>query len=225
MRTAALVGALLLILVAWIQGMLESSNHLDIRKVSVRGELKMASQQELQGYYSALMGKNLLLTPLAEMLAIAKSPPWVDSATVRKIWPDALEITVKEYTPVASWQVGQFISASGKVIVPDRGIVLPLPQLSGPDGTHETVLEQFGLISQVLSITGLKVQALTLESRGAWKVRFDNQLEVLLGRDEILERLQRFIAVYKSDLSGKIDKITLVDARYPHGVAVSWKEN
>ncbi|MGB7392491.1 cell division protein FtsQ/DivIB, partial [Marinomonas sp.] len=82
----------------------------------------------------------------------------------------------------------------------------------------------FGLISQVLSSTSLRIEKLSLELRGAWNITFTNGVKVKLGREEILERLQRFIAVYKSDLSGRIDQISSIDARYPHGVAVAWKE-
>jgi cell division protein FtsQ len=35
--------------------------------------------------------------------------------------------------------------------------------------------------------------------------------------------LQRFIAVYKSDLSGRMANIESIDARYPHGIAVAWQ--
>lgn len=101
---------------------------------------------------------------------------------------------------------------------------LPIPHLFGPEGSSDVVLEQFGLISQVLSEGDLRIATLTLEARGAWNVSFSNGLHVKLGREEILERLQRFITVYKSDLSGRIDRITSVDARYPHGVAVGWDE-
>ena len=84
-------------------------------------------------------------------------------------------------------------------------------------------MEQFRLVSQVLTNSSLKVEKLELEERGAWNVYFTNGLLVKLGRDEILWRLQRVMAVYKSDIDGRMESIESFDARYPHGVAVVWK--
>jgi len=108
------------------------------------------------------------------------------------------------------------------LIKPIPVLDFPLTHLFVQPDTQIVVLDQFSLISQMLSTSSLRVASLKLESRGAWNISFTNGVSVKLGRDEVLERLQRFVAVYKSDLSGRIDRIASVDARYPHGVAVKW---
>lgn len=225
MRIAAFIGAVLLIVVAIFQGNDSPDTWFAIQKIEIKGDLKNATVDELQSDYSALLGRSLLSVSLSDALSVALASEWVENAEIRKVWPNTLQVLVHEHTPLAYWGDGQIISTSAVVITPKTVPDLPLTRLYGPEDSSDIVLEQFGLISQVLASSSLRVFSLTLEPRGAWSIRFTNGIVVKLGRDEILERLQRFIAVYKSDLSGRIDQITLVDARYPHGVAVGWKKN
>ncbi|NLQ18487.1 FtsQ-type POTRA domain-containing protein [Marinomonas sp. M1K-6] len=225
MRIAALIGAILLILVAAFQGNDSPDTWFAIEKITIKGDLKYVTQDELQSDFSSLLGRSLLSVPLPEALEIVLSSEWVISAEIRKVWPNTLQILVSEHTPLAYWGDGQLISTSSEVIAPKNVPDLPLTHLYGPEDSSGVVLEQFGLMSQVLASTSLRVASLTLEPRGAWSVVFANGIMVKLGREDVLERLQRFIAVYKSDLSGRIDQIVSIDARYPHGVAVGWKQN
>lgn len=227
MRTAALLGAILLILFALFQDnpdqVASDVPMFDIRKVEVVGDLTYADREVLQRSYNQLLGRGLFNEPMDALKYIGEQPAWVESAKIRRVWPHTLRIEVHEHKPVALWNDGKIITASGKIIAPAKVPDLPLTRLSGPMDTEAAVLDQFTLISQLLSTTSLRVAGLELEDRGAWNISFANGISVKLGRDAVLERLQRFVAVYKSDLSGRIDRIASVDARYPHGVAVKWK--
>ena len=226
MRAAALIGAVLLIVFALFQEnpdqVASSAQMFDIRKVEVVGDLHYADRENLQKSYNRLIGLGLFSEPMQALKYVAEQPAWVESAQIRRVWPHTVKIEVREHKPVAYWNEGKIITAEGKVISPSRVLDLPLTHLFGPADTESVVLDQFSLISQMLSTSSLRVASLKLESRGAWNISFTNGVSVKLGRDEVLERLQRFVAVYKSDLSGRIDRIASVDARYPHGVAVKW---
>lgn len=222
-RIAALFGAFSLFLLAFLQGEAESRGWFSIAEVEIDGAFQHVSEQELNLIYDGFVGKSLLFSSVNAFAEKASEPAWVNSVSVRKVWPNKLKFVVSEEVPVANWRARQVITAQGEVISPPSLPELPLPFLQGPKGTSRNVLEQFRLVSQVLTNSSLKVEKLELEERGAWNVYFTNGLLVKLGRDEILSRLQRFIAVYKSDLSGRMARIESIDARYPHGVAVIWK--
>lgn len=222
MRIAALIGAILLILFAVFQGKGSSENWFAIHSIEIKGDLKHASASQLQKDYASLLGKSLLTTSLSEIKAVALSPQWVQSVEVRKVWPNTLQVLVHEHEPLAYWNDRQLITTGAVIISPKTVPDLPLPKLFGPEDSSDVVLQQFGLISQVLSLGSLRIETLKLEPRGAWVITFKNGILVKLGREAILERLRRFIAVYKTDLSGRIGQISFVDARYPHGVAVAW---
>ncbi|TPE51973.1 FtsQ-type POTRA domain-containing protein [Maribrevibacterium harenarium] len=224
MRIAALIGALLLILAGLLQGGSDEEVWLPIKQIKITGDLKYTNEAQLMTSYSSLLGSSMVTSAMATFAEVATTPEWVKSAQVRRVWPGTLEIQVTEHEPIARWNQNALLTSDGRVITPGGVTDLPLVALAGPDGTEKTVLDQFGLISQMLSPTQLRVHLLELENRGAWNITFTNGITVKLGRDEILERLQRFVAVYKSDLSGRIEQIVTVDARYPHGIAVRWQE-
>ena len=224
MRIAALFGAFALFLLAFLQGEAESRGWFSITAVEIEASFSNVSEQELNLIYDGFVGQSLLFSSVLSLSKKASEPAWVNSVSVRKVWPNKLKFVVTEEVPVANWRKGQVITAQGRVISPSNSLSLPLPSLQGPVGTSRNVLEQFRLVSQVLTNSDLKVATLELEERGAWNVYFSNGLLVKLGRDEILSRLQRFIAVYKSDLSGRMARIDSIDARYPHGVAVIWND-
>ena len=224
MRFAALMGAFALFLLAFLQGEAESRGWFSIAEIELEGEFDRISKPELLSVYDELLGQSLLFSSVEGISLQASEPAWVDSVTVRKLWPNKLHFVITEEMPVANWRAGQIITAQGEVISPLVSSGLPLPYLLGPVGMSRHVLEQFRLVSQVLASSDLKVKTLELEERGAWNIYFTNGLLVKLGRDEILSRLQRFIAVYKSDLSGRMARVDAIDARYPHGVAVIWKK-
>ncbi|MBL83971.1 MAG: cell division protein FtsQ, partial [Marinobacter sp.] len=50
-----------------------------------------------------------------------------------------------------------------------------------------------------------------------------NGIEVVLGRDQVEARFERFVTVYQERLASRSDEVRRVDARYSNGVAVQWK--
>ena len=62
-----------------------------------------------------------------------------------------------------------------------------------------------------------------MAKRGAVELGLDNEIEVLLGRDEGMQRLRRVVQIYDTDLTSLKQPIARIDGRYPHGVAVAMK--
>ncbi|TBR44736.1 FtsQ-type POTRA domain-containing protein [Marinomonas agarivorans] len=223
MRLIAFLGACLLFLLAFLQGEAESRGWFTVVEVQIEGEPNYLTTTELSEAYGDIIGMSLLFSSLQDIMQITNKPAWVQTTEIRKIWPNKILVKVKEHVPLAYWGDNEVITKFGVVIKPNQLPQEDLPRLSGPEGSNSMVLEQFRLVSQVLALSNLQMTKLELEERGAWNVYFSQGLLVKLGRDEILERLQRFVAVYKSDLSGRIKNIEQVDARYSHGIAVTWK--
>lgn len=98
-----------------------------------------------------------------------------------------------------------------------------MPTLSGPDERVRDVIGMARTMSDKLVGHGLGFSGLSLERRGAWTLRLSNGIEVVLGRDQVAKRFERFITVYENRLISRSDEVSRVDARYTNGVAVQWK--
>jgi cell division protein FtsQ len=61
-----------------------------------------------------------------------------------------------------------------------------------------------------------------LSERFAWQVQLNNGIKLNLGRQEFINRLQRFINLYPLLQQDERD-INYVDLRYDTGMAVGWQ--
>ncbi len=83
------------------------------------------SRNTILSIFGADVGRNIYYVPLSERRAELESLPWVKSATVMRILPDHLRVSLVERKPVAFLQTGSTIS-----LIDAQGIVLALtPQV------------------------------------------------------------------------------------------------
>ena len=156
-----------------------------------------------------------------------QSMPWVKSASVRKVWPDKLSISVAEYSPVAMWNGGNFLSTDGVVFqLPAGKLKNPnLPRLFGPDYQSELVLSTWHQIYDELHPKGILLRSVAVDERGAWEIVLDNDITLKLGRGEWKSKLERFVTIYPQIEVPENKKIDYVDLRYKVGAAVGFVDN
>lgn len=211
-------------LVPWGTGQVLSAMDRQFTTVKINGALAHEDRSELEKRASAWLGKSFFATDLADIKAAIEQRPWVESAAVRRVWPDGLSINVREKKPLAYWNDRQLVSRRGDVFTPDdREQAGALPRLSGPDDRVGEVIDTAQELSRQLAARGLGFAGLHLAQRGAWTLVLANGIEVALGRDQIRERFKRFMTVYEGELAAHAEDVERVDARYTNGVAVRWK--
>ena len=210
---------LLAALVPWGTGKVLGAMDQQILAVDVKGEFvgdsRVAIERAAGDYFA---------TDLSEIKDSLERRPWVASAAVRRVWPDRLVIDIREKKPLAYWTDGRLVSRTGELFAPANPEVAGrLPRLAGPDERVRDVIDMARDMSDKLVARGLGFSGLTLEHRGAWTLQLANGIEVVLGRDQVAQRFDRFITVYENRLAARSDEVSRVDARYTNGVAVKWK--
>ncbi|HLT13512.1 MAG TPA: cell division protein FtsQ/DivIB [Marinobacter sp.] len=215
---------LLAALVPWGTDRLLTAMDQQIVAVDVHGQFVGDSQVAIERAAGVWVGKSYFSTDLAEIKAELERRPWVESAAVKRVWPGRLEIDIREKKPLAYWSDGRLVSRSGELFAPANPEVAgKLPRLSGPDERVRDVIAMARSMSDQLFGYGLGFAGLSLEQRGAWTLTLTNGIEVVLGRDQVEQRFERFITVYENRLASRVDEVSRVDARYTNGVAVQWK--
>lgn len=201
-----------------------------ISQISVKGELSYISQQAVQQRIAAYVSASFFTVDLAAMRDELEKMPWIAHAEVRRIWPDQLSIQLEEQLPVARWGTEALLNNQGQAFTPrELANYENLPQLFGPQRAQQTVMQQYQLFSQMLRPLGFSVAQLELRERGSWflttGVNSSGQsIELLLGRDHLLEKMRRFVAVYDKTLKPEIANIARIDLRYANGLAVGWRQ-
>ncbi|MFP7722550.1 cell division protein FtsQ/DivIB [Lysobacter sp. A3-1-A15] len=149
--------------------------------------------------------------------------PWVETAKVRKRWPDVLEVTVTEHRPFARWGDDQLLSEHGRLF-PVSGIEVPagLPRLSGPDARVHDVVELYNESRDLIAGAGLQVREVALDARGSWTLELDGGTELVVGRAEAHARIARFVRLVPQLLAQPTQRLARADLRYTNGFALTW---
>jgi cell division protein FtsQ len=126
-----------------------------------------------------------------------ESLPWVETATIRKLYPDTLRVALVERQPFAIWQDGSkvaLIDKSGYRITPTIGErYAKLPMVVGK-GADKRVGEFVALIEGVPSLKS-RIKAGVLVSKRRWNVVLDSGLEVLLPEVDPGDALVQVVAL------------------------------
>jgi cell division protein FtsQ len=148
--------------------------------------------------------------------------PWVKSASIRRVWPDRLTVSIHEHKAVALWNETQLLSAEGTLFQPPLATYpVGLPRLAGAKNTEKEVLSEYAIISEKLYPLGLKVVALELVVH-YWKFRLDSGAQVYFNEGEE-QQLKGFNKLYQQVLHKNMGLVERVDLRYAGGAAVRWK--
>lgn len=197
---------------------------LPIKYVRTEGVFQYLSKDEVKTALEPLVKTGFFDIDVQVIHAAVSALPWVESVTVKRVWPDAIDIRVSERKPFVRWGEKSLISQQGAVFTPKS--IEPfddLMVLTGPEQQHIKVLKIMKGVRTTLADQSLELAEFSINNRGAWKIKLANGLEILLGRSDQLQKLQRFLKTLTLLQQEQIDAMEVVDLRYPNGYAVSWK--
>jgi cell division protein FtsQ len=166
----------------------------------------------------------LISVDLGAVQRAVEQLPWVDSATVERRWPRALNIRVVEQVAAARWGANGLLNTRGELFISEARHIPPeLPRLSGPRGSEAEVARRYLAAQGQLIEAGMRLTAVRLDLRGAWEFDLDNGITVRLGRRQVDERFQRFVTAGVGQIASHANDIGYVDMRYTNGFAIGWR--
>lgn len=204
--------------------LLEPHVNPPISTIRVLGELSAVNQQAVQKQLTPYSTGLFLSVDIGAVRHALEALPWIASAEVSRIWPDQLQVIVQEELPVARWGEEALLSTQGHLFsVLNVQAYAHLPRLSGPKNAQQRVMQQYLTFSQALRPLGYSIKQLEMRERGSWFVTTQTGLQLLFGRDHLVEKMRRFATVHEQELKQQINTIERVDLRYANGLAVAWR--
>ena len=196
-----------------------------IDQVTLEGRFQRVSPLELeQAVRKRVDGAGLVSVDLAALQRSVEALPWVDRATVARAWPRGLRIEVTEQVAAARWGADGLLNARGELFLTGARFLPPeLPRLSGPAGSEGTVARRYLAIQGRLAEGGVRLTALRLDARGAWEIDLANGVRIRLGRRDVDERFERFVAAALRLVVQRGAELAYVDMRYSNGFAAGWR--
>lgn len=196
-----------------------------IEQITVQGSFQRISAMEIEKAARAqVRGVGLVSIDLDGVRRALGALSWIDQVTVQRSWPRGLHIAVTEQVAVARWNQAGLVNARGEQFLSEARFVPPeLPQLSGPPGTEFEVVTRYLAAQGRMVEAGQRLSAMRLDARGAWELTLDSGIGVRLGRRQVDERFERFVAVALRQVSERATDIAYIDMRYTNGFAVGWR--
>lgn len=192
-----------------------------IEQVALSGPM---SNEQRAAMYEVLQEPQLRKLPMKAIHLELQGVEWVREVTIGRAWPDVLNVWVSPEKPIALWNDDAYLNEDGQVFYSEFVNQARLPQLYGPVGEHEVVMEQYLQLNSMLFSVGQQINQLVLDDRGNWKLQSDLGIEVLLGKTALMDRVKRLIQVTEFiESEHGLERIKQIDSRYVNGVAVAWK--
>ncbi|MBP6116403.1 MAG: cell division protein FtsQ/DivIB [Neisseriaceae bacterium] len=207
-----LIGALVMTVV--------NSAWFPVKHIEINGNLNRMTKAQLDAMVKQSVTGNIFKVDLNHIKETFERSTWIESADVRRVWPDTIVIDWVERKPVAKWQDRDLLDTEGrrfKAVVNE-----PLPVFMGPSGSEQSMIAQYTALSKVFAPLQLSIKTLSLTERAAWSVTLENDLTLKLGRYDALARAQRFVQAWPSLMTMTADQdIHYVDLRYRNGFALN----
>lgn len=189
-----------------------------LRDVKINGQLTHVNREQIKLIVAKHLKGNFFTLDLIKTRDAFQKLPWAREVSVRRRWPDQLEVSIEEHQALARWGNVALVNTHGELF--QAATDAELPVFYGPgDGVME-VTKSYGSYSQVLNKANIKIAQVTLSPRRAWEIKTDQGLTIALGRTEMNARLNKFAGAYQSTLSRLNVQVTYADLRYPNGFAV-----
>lgn len=216
----------ILVLVALALGLkqlAQNSNLFPIKVVKVDGNYDNVSQENLKAIIQQQVNKGYFAVDISSIQNDIAQLPWVDSVSVSRSWPNTLSLTIKQKQAIAIWNGSALLLKNASLFYPlDTTFPPDIPNFVGPSGQQKTVIKMFDDMSKKLANSHLQITTITLSSEGVWQVTLNHKTVVMLGDNDILVKLERFVDVNRQQFEAKHEMPAYVDMRYNHGLAVKW---
>lgn len=193
-----------------------------INTVRMESPLHQVTEGEVRTLLARYTESGFLGLDVQDLRDELERNPWVASASVRRVWPDVLAIRIEEETPIAMWGDTALLNEGRESFVaPLREPLDHLPRLAGPQGAEAMVMARYETFAARLEEVGINVASVSVDERGSWRLQLIGGPQLRLGRDQVEARLERFIAMYTTDLREQLADAGTVDLRYRNGFSVS----
>lgn len=200
-----------------------------LREVVISNPVDQVTRTQVEYAVQHSLAGNFFTVNLDNVRIAFEKLPWVRKASVRRRWPDGIELEIEEHVAVARWQnsagEARLVNKQGEVFAASLASgPSSLPLFGGPEGSASQVLTRYREFAELLAPLGRTPRAVLLSPREAWQLRLDDGLMLELGRDQanfpIHDRLQRFVGVYGATKTRVSASIAAIDMRYPNGFAL-----
>jgi len=216
---------LLLVSVFTIPFMLPTDDLFPIQKIKLSGVFKQLDSKVMESQLAPYLGNGFFSVDIRNVQFRLSQEPWIQTVSVKRIWPDQLHIHVKEKNAFARWDKSHLLSSQAEIFKADSEQFLKLPKITGYYGQTKDLLQKYRLMEQEFLTHGISINEMTEDNKGALRLVLNNELKVNIGSENNDQKIKHLLAVYHKQIKPRAIHIKHIDFRYNNGFAIAWKQD
>jgi cell division septal protein FtsQ len=189
-----------------------------------------ASRSQIQRVFAIDLDRSVYLLPLTERREALRTVDWVKDASIARLWPNRVVVSVEERKPVAFVALG----SSRFGLIDDDGVILPtapdrfaLPVLAGVHAS-DAIADRRDRVRRMMRLTrdlgpdAKNVSEIDVSDRDNLKVtvpRDGHIVTLLLGDRDYSQRYQHFLNHY-SEIKRRLPNAATLDLRLEDRITV-----
>jgi len=203
----------------------------DFRLIEVRanqGELQHVSEAAVRTAMVGRLAGNFFTMRLDDARRLFETVPWVAGASVRRVWPDRLVVTLTEHRALGVWNDGRVLADDGRLFIANAAeaeIYGPLVAFDGPPQFAPEAARRFYEFAAALAPLSIEIERVGVSERASWSLQSADGPRIELGRDDPPGRLRERLALIGASYPLMLAKFgappARIDARYPNGIAAA----
>ncbi|WP_049723578.1 cell division protein FtsQ/DivIB [Gilvimarinus polysaccharolyticus] len=196
-----------------------------VDEVRVEGPFHFVSREAATDLISSAIDNKFVDLDIAQLKQKIEQHSWVERAVITRSLPSALIITLEEQVPIARWGDIGFLNQRGEVVyTAETQFLDDLPELNGREQQSARIMQQYQDLSRLLRSRNLSIARLWVDELSTWRITLARGVELVLGKDDLVEKIQRFLLVYDEHLIQQFEAVVRIDLRYTNGLAVAWSD-
>jgi cell division protein FtsQ len=204
--------------------------YFSFRQIDVLGDLQHVTSASIRNAVAGQLKGNYFTMRLDDTRRLLEGVPWVARASVRRVWPDRLLVTLTEHRALGTWDDGRLLSDAGELFIANPAeaeINGPLPAFEGPAAAARDAARRYYEFAAQLAPLGVTIALVDVSDRRSWSLRVANAegavMRLELGRDTgslaLNDRIAQIVAAYPM-VAARVGGVPqAIDARYPNGLA------
>jgi len=197
---------------------------LPIKTIQLSGTFQYIDQKEVEATVQQFIGEGFFSLDINRVQKALSDKPWTESISIRRVWPDRLNIVIVEKRPVARWDKNHLLSDKAVVYQAKTRAFAGLPVVHTAGNNPTQMLHLYYRLASQFAGLSETVVAVRKDSRGALDIQLGNGLKIKVGRSDIERKIARFAVIYRQQIQPRQEKIQQLDLRYSNGFAVAWKK-
>lgn len=224
-------GLFILLMIANTAQYLVKNAAKNLGAIKITGDTTHSSASIIKNSIFDDLNGNFYSMHLVNTQKAFESMSWVKKASVKRVYPNMIEVKLGEYKPMAVWGARenmQLLDESGIIFEAstEEDEFESLPQLIGSEDQAKLMLDMYAQVSGVLAPLKNNLKVLELTDRGSWIATLDSGTHIELGRGtsiDVMSRVTKF-AITTEKMLTKLNKKSTdfhyVDLRHSDGYAL-----